>query len=249
MWNLNAPALAAKYGCPASRLACDSRPAIPTCRCDNLARRCSDGERSGMLRSQQEGKFKCMGGALCTNEAMAARRRACHPATHLTASCTSASRDVSRRRRPSKRVQHFKAEPRQRRALLRHMCMTTAIAHEAHKASFATLGEEPRHALHNWQEKKKQEKKKKENSQQARGRPGKPFYVCLRRLGTPQTPTDRRTEMEDRRATVTDALQSTTFRLYSSAAAPVTGTVAPRHPLPRCQGTKCRPGTPEIRNP
>ena len=29
--------------------------------------------------------------------------------------------------------------------------------------------------------------------------------------------------MEDRRATVTDALQSTTFRLYSSAAAPVTG--------------------------
>ena len=197
MWNLNAPALAAKYGCPASRLACDSRPAIPTCRCDNLARRCSDGERSGMLRSQQEGKFKCMGGALCTNEAMAARRRACHPATHLTASCTSASRDVSRRRRPSKRVQHFKAEPRQRRALLRHMCMTTAIAHEAHKASFAaTLGEEPRHALHNWQEKKKQEKKKKENSQQAR----RPRKTILRlppavRLppaagGTPQTPTD-----------------------------------------------------------
>ncbi len=35
---------------------------------------------------------------------------------------------------------------------------------------------------------------------------GKPFYVCLR--------------MEDRRATVTDALQSTTFRLYSSAAVP-----------------------------
>ena len=38
--------------------------------------------------------------------------------------------------------------------------------------------------------------------------------------GTPQTPL---TEMEDRRATVTDALQSTTFRLYSSAAASVTG--------------------------
>ena len=54
------------------------------------------------------------------------------------------------------------------------------------------------------------------------------------------------TEMEDRRATVTDALQSTTFRLYSSAAAPVTGAAAPRHPLPRCQGTKCRPGTPGI---
>ena len=51
------------------------------------------------------------------------------------------------------------------------------------------------------------------------------------------------TEMEDRRATVTDALQSTTFRLYSSAAAPVTGEAAPRHPLPRCQGTKCRPGS------
>jgi len=31
------------------------------------------------------------------------------------------------------------------------------------------------------------------------------------------------TEMEDRRATVTDALQSTTFRLYSSAAAPMGG--------------------------
>jgi hypothetical protein len=35
------------------------------------------------------------------------------------------------------------------------------------------------------------------------------------------------TEMEDRRVTVTDALQSTTFRLYSSPAA-------------SCQGTKCR---------
>ena len=35
------------------------------------------------------------------------------------------------------------------------------------------------------------------------------------------------TEMEDRRATVTDALQSTTFRLYSSTAAPVTGAAAP----------------------
>jgi hypothetical protein len=34
--------------------------------------------------------------------------------------------------------------------------------------------------------------------------------------------------MEDRRATatLTDALQSTTFRLYSSAAAPVTGAAA-----------------------
>ena len=39
--------------------------------------------------------------------------------------------------------------------------------------------------------------------------------------------------MEDRRATVTDALQSTTFRLYSSAAAPVTGAgvSVPRHNL------------------
>ena len=73
---------------------------------------------------------------------------------------------------------------------------------------------------------------------------GKPFYVCLRRLGVPPRPP--LTEMEDRRATVTDALQSTTFRLYSSAAAPVTGAAAPRHPLPRCQGTKCRPGTPGI---
>jgi hypothetical protein len=58
-----------------------------------------------------------------------------------------------------------------------------------------------------------------------------------------QTPTDW---MEDRGATVTDALQSTTFRLYSSAAAPVTVAAAPRHPLPRCRqgtGTKpeCRP--------
>ncbi len=32
------------------------------------------------------------------------------------------------------------------------------------------------------------------------------------------------------RATVTDALQSTTFRLYSSAATPVTGPRSPRHP-------------------
>jgi hypothetical protein len=61
IWNLNAPALAAKHGRPAPRLACDSRPAIPTCRCDNLARRCSDGERRGMLRSQQVSKFKCTG--------------------------------------------------------------------------------------------------------------------------------------------------------------------------------------------
>ncbi len=45
------------------------------------------------------------------------------------------------------------------------------------------------------------------------------------------------TEMEDRRATVTDALQSTTFRLYSSAAAPVTGAAAPRHP---CLGAKAQ---------
>ena len=52
-----------------------------------------------------------------------------------------------------------------------------------------------------------------------------------------------RTGMEDRRGTVTDA-QSTTSRLCSSAAAPVTGAEAPRHPMPRCQGTKCRPGTP-----
>ena len=54
------------------------------------------------------------------------------------------------------------------------------------------------------------------------------------------------TAMEDRRAPVTDASQSTTFRLYSSAAAPVTGAAAPRHPLPRCQGTQCRPGPPGI---
>jgi len=40
--------------------------------------------------------------------------------------------------------------------------------------------------------------------------------------------------VEDRRATVTDALQSTTFRLYSSVSAPVIGEAAPRHPLPRC---------------
>ena len=73
---------------------------------------------------------------------------------------------------------------------------------------------------------------------------GKPFYVGLRRLYPPDPPL---TEMEDRRATVTDASQSTTFRLCSSAAAPtVTGAAAPRHPLPRCQGTKCRPGTPGI---
>ena len=37
--------------------------------------------------------------------------------------------------------------------------------------------------------------------------------------------------MEDWRATVTDALQSTTFRLYSSAAAPVTGAAADEHNL------------------
>ncbi len=63
---------------------------------------------------------------------------------------------------------------------------------------------------------------------------GKPFHVCLRRLGVPPRPP--LTEMEDQRATVTDSLQSTTFRLYSSAAAPVTAAVAPRHPLPWCQG-------------
>jgi len=48
--------------------------------------------------------------------------------------------------------------------------------------------------------------------------------------------------MEARRGTVTDASQSTTFRLCSSAAAPVTGVAAPRHPMPRCQDTKCTPG-------
>jgi len=46
------------------------------------------------------------------------------------------------------------------------------------------------------------------------------------------------TEMEDLRATVTDVLQSTTFRLYWSAATSVTGAAAAapsaRHPLPRC---------------
>jgi hypothetical protein len=51
------------------------------------------------------------------------------------------------------------------------------------------------------------------------------FHVCLRRLGVPPRPP--LTEMEDRRATVTDALQSTTFRLYSSASAPVTRAAAP----------------------
>jgi len=49
--------------------------------------------------------------------------------------------------------------------------------------------------------------------------------------------------MEDRRGTVTDASQSTTFRLYSSAAAPVTGV---RHRDTRCLGAKAqsagRPG-------
>lgn len=84
--------------------------------------------------------LSAMGGALRTNEAMTARRRACLPATHLTASCTAASSDVSSRphiprslRRQTKWVQHFKAEPRQRQALLRHMCMTTSTAREAHK--------------------------------------------------------------------------------------------------------------------
>jgi hypothetical protein len=49
---------------------------------------------------------------------------------------------------------------------------------------------------------------------------------------TQSTPRPPLTEMEDLRATVTDAfkLQSTTFRLYSSAAAPVTGAAVPRHP-------------------
>ena len=51
------------------------------------------------------------------------------------------------------------------------------------------------------------------------------FVRGLRRLGVPPRPP--LTEMEDRCATVTDALQSTTFRLYSSAAAPVTGATAP----------------------
>jgi len=58
----------------------------------------------------------------------------------------------------------------------------------------------------------------------------------VRRLGVPPRPP--LTEMKDLRATVTDAIQSTTFRLYSSAAAPVTGAEAPRHPLPRCQGPR-----------
>ena len=75
------------------------------------------------------------------------------------------------------------------------------------------------------------------NSQQARGRPRKTihiFHVCLRRMGVPPR-TSGGTPQTSGRATVTDTLQSTTFRLYSSAAAPVTGD--------RCQGTKCRPGT------
>ena len=52
-------------------------------------------------------------------------------------------------------------------------------------------------------------------SKQARGRPRKTiiFHVCLRLLGVPPRPP--LTEMEDWRATVTDALQSTTFRLSS----------------------------------
>ena len=56
---------------------------------------------------------------------------------------------------------------------------------------------------------------------------GKPFHDCLRRLGVPPRPPLSEMPVEDRRATVTDALQSTTFRLYSSAAAPVTGAAAP----------------------
>ena len=44
------------------------------------------------------------------------------------------------------------------------------------------------------------------------------------------------TEMEDQRASVTDALQSTTFRLYSSAASPVTDT--------RCLGAKAQLAAP-----
>ena len=51
-----------------------------------------------------------------------------------------------------------------------------------------------------------------------------------------------RTGMEDRLGTVTDASQSTTFRLCSSAAAPVTGAAAPRHPLPRCALFAKKPG-------
>jgi len=43
--------------------------------------------------------------------------------------------------------------------------------------------------------------------------------------------------MEDRRATVTDVLQSTTFRLYSSAAAPVTGGGGTERDT-RCLGAK-----------
>jgi hypothetical protein len=48
--------------------------------------------------------------------------------------------------------------------------------------------------------------------------------------------------MEDMRGTVTDASQSTTFRLCSSAAAPVTGAAARRQPLPqdtRCASIEC----------
>jgi len=74
----------------------------------------------------------------------------------------------------------------------------------------------------------KKECEDSEQKLQARGRPRETihiFHVCLRRLGVPPRPP--LTEMKDRRATVTDVLQSTTFRLYSSAAAPVTGAAAP----------------------
>jgi hypothetical protein len=79
----------------------------------------------------------------------------------------------------------------------------------------------------------------KKNPQQARGRPRKTiiFHVCLRRLGLP--PRSPLTEMEDRRATVTDSLQSTTFRLHSSAASLVIG--AGDEPLHRARRINTHP--------
>jgi hypothetical protein len=62
----------------------------------------------------------------------------------------------------------------------------------------------------------------------------RPRATTVKPGGTPRPPL---TEMEDRCATVTDALQSTTFRLYSSAAAPVTGA---RHLDTRCLGAKAQ---------
>ena len=68
--------------------------------------------------------------------------------------------------------------------------------------------------------------------------------------GTPRPPL---TEMEDLRATVTDALQSITFRLYSSAAAPDDRgdrcTETPTASVPRYKVQDRHVRYSEIRNP